>query len=41
MANLNMNGSYELTEEKIDRVVKRNLTGNYALGFVKEGVFLY
>ena len=32
MASLDMQGSYELTEDKIDEVVTRISVGNYALG---------
>jgi len=39
MEKLNMKGSYELTNEKIDEVVTKTSAGNYALGYVKEKVF--
>jgi hypothetical protein len=43
MANksLNMNGSYDLTTEKINEIVKKTSAGNYALGYVdKEKKFI-
>jgi hypothetical protein len=39
MASLNMKGPYELTTEKIDEVVTRTSTGNYALGEVRGSTF--
>ncbi|GAA4279307.1 hypothetical protein [Aquimarina mytili] len=39
MAQLNMNGSYELTNEKVDEEVTKTSAGNYALGYVKEKTF--
>lgn len=39
MAKLDMNGSYELTEEKIDEKITKTSAGNYALGYVKESTF--
>jgi len=39
MAKLNMRGSYELTNEKIDEVVTKTSAGNYALGYVKDNSF--
>lgn len=39
MASLNMQGPYRLTIEKIDEVVTRTSTGNYALGDVKDNTF--
>jgi len=37
---LNMSGSYELTEQKIDEVVTKTSAGNYALGYIKEESFI-
>lgn len=39
MGKLNMKGSYELTNEKIDEVITKTSAGNYALGYEKEGTF--
>jgi hypothetical protein len=39
MATLDMNGSYELTKEKIDEKITKTSAGNYALGYVKESTF--
>lgn len=39
MAKLEMNGSYELTNEEIDKRIKPKSIGNYALGYFKEDVF--
>lgn len=41
MPSLNMNGSYDLTTEKINEIVTRTSTGNYALGYLnKENIFI-
>lgn len=40
MAKLNMNGSYELSNEKIDQNVIKTSAGNYALGHTKDSSFI-
>lgn len=39
MATLNMNGSYELTKNKVNEVVTRTSPGNYALGYKIDNTF--
>ena len=39
MPSLDMNGPYELTNEKIDQTITRTTPGNYALGYVRELTF--
>ena len=39
MASLNMNGSYTLSNDEIDRVVTKTSIGNYALGYSKDSSF--
>lgn len=36
MANLNMNGPYFFNKDKVDEVVTRTSSGNYALGYVND-----
>lgn len=40
MASLDMNGSYELTTAKIDENVTKTSAGNYALGQIKDKIFI-
>ena len=39
MASLGMSGSYDLTNEEIDKQVTKKSPGNYALGYTKDGTF--
>jgi len=39
MASLNMTGAFPLTRESIDREIKKERIGNYALGYRKEKTF--
>ncbi len=39
MAKLNMDGPYDLTNEKIDKVITKTSAGNYALGYVNDKTF--
>ena len=40
MANLNMKGPYDLTNEEVDNHVRVNSIGNYAYGYISGGSFI-
>lgn len=39
MASLNMQGPYSLTNEEINKRITKKSAGNYAYGYIKDGIF--